>query len=107
MARRAAQLGLSLGRANNAETQATRLGDAETAALTLTEGRVARDNCRGFRFSAAQLGLTLAGFACGAGQEAERRRRAFMEAGQAGELNVLHYVYAYVVRPLYVPDYNI
>ena len=43
----------------------------------------------------------------GAGQEAERRRRAFMEAGQAGELNVLHYVYAYVVRPLYVPDYNI
>ena len=70
MARRAAQLGLSLGRANNAETQATRLGDIETAALTLTEGRVARDNCRGFRFSAAQLGLTLAGFACGAGQEA-------------------------------------
>ena len=43
----------------------------------------------------------------GAGQEAERRRRAFMEGGQAGELNVLHYVYAYVVRPLYVPDYNI
>ena len=70
MARRAAQLGLSLGRANNAETQATRFGDVETAALTLTEGRVARDNCRGFRFSAAQLGLTLAGFACGAGQEA-------------------------------------
>jgi len=70
MARRAAQLGLSLGRANTAETQATRFGDIETAALTLTEGRVARDNCRGFRFSAAQLGLTLAGFACGAGQEA-------------------------------------
>ena len=23
-----------------------------------------------------------------------------MEGGQAGELNVLHYVYAYVVRPV-------
>ena len=70
MARRAAQLGLSLGRADFAEAQATRLGDVETAALTMTEGRVTRENCRGFRFSAAQLGLTVAGFACGAGQEA-------------------------------------
>ncbi|WP_374547014.1 hypothetical protein [Rhodoblastus sp.] len=69
MARRAAQLGLGLGRATIAQTQPTRFGDFETAALTMTEGRAARDNCRGFRFSATQLGLSMAGFACGAGDE--------------------------------------
>jgi hypothetical protein len=69
MARRAAQLGLSLSRAHFAETQATRFGDMETAAMTMAEGRTARDNCRGFRYSAAQLGLTIAGFACGAGDQ--------------------------------------
>ncbi|WP_296714540.1 hypothetical protein [Rhodoblastus sp.] len=70
MARRGAQLGLSLGRANVAQTQATRFGDFETAAMTMTEGGVTRDACRGFRFSAAQLGLTIAGFFCGADDEA-------------------------------------
>jgi hypothetical protein len=70
MARRAAQLGLSLGRANVAQTQATRFGDFETAAMTMTEDGVTRDACRGFRFSAAQLGLTIAGFSCGADDEA-------------------------------------
>jgi hypothetical protein len=70
MARRAAQLGLSLGRADVAQTQATRFGDFETAALTMTEGGVTREACRGFRFSAAQLGLTIAGFSCGADDDA-------------------------------------
>jgi hypothetical protein len=70
MARRGAQLGLSLGRANVAQTQATRFGDFETAAMTMTEGGVTRDSCRGFRFSASQLGLTIAGFSCGADDEA-------------------------------------
>jgi hypothetical protein len=70
MARRAAQLGLSLGRANVPQTQVTRFGDLETAAMTMAEGGVMRDACRGFRFSAAQLGLTIAGFSCGADDEA-------------------------------------
>jgi hypothetical protein len=70
MARRGAQLGLSLSRANVAQTQATRFGDFETAAMTMTEGGVTRDSCRGFRFSASQLGLTIAGFFCGADDEA-------------------------------------
>lgn len=69
MARRAGQLGLSLSRVNTAETQATRFGDVETSAMTMAEGRIARENCRGFRFSAAQLGLTIAGFACGPGEQ--------------------------------------
>jgi hypothetical protein len=70
MARRAAPLGLSLGRANVAQTQSARFGEFETAAMTMTQDRVTRENCRGFRFSATQLGLTIAGFACGAGDEA-------------------------------------
>ena len=33
-------------------------------------------------------------------QEEERRRRAFIEGWKAGELNVLYYFSAYVVRPV-------
>lgn len=69
MARRAAPLGLGLGRATFTQNQATRFGDFESAALTMAEGRVTRDNCRGFRLSAADPGLTIAGFACAAGDE--------------------------------------
>jgi hypothetical protein len=67
MARRGAAIGVSLGRADVPETTATRLGDFETAAMTLLKGRATRENCRGFRFSVAPPGLTMAGFACGAG----------------------------------------
>ena len=35
-----------------------------------------------------------------ASQEAERRRREFMLGGGAGELDVHHHVFAYLVRPL-------
>jgi hypothetical protein len=69
MARRAAPLGLGLGRVESPQDQDTKFGDFETAALTLIEGSLTRDNCRGFRFSAANPGLAIAGFACGAGEE--------------------------------------
>ncbi|MGO9390800.1 hypothetical protein [Rhodoblastus sp.] len=69
MARRAAPLGLSLDHMQLEQTQVTRFGDLETAALTLSEKNLARENCRGFRLVRAEPGLTLAGLACAAGSE--------------------------------------
>ena len=69
MARRAAPAGISLGKTEVSEMQATRFGGFETAAMVLQKGRQTRENCRGFRFSVAPPGLTMAGFACGAGDE--------------------------------------
>jgi hypothetical protein len=64
MARRAAPLGLSLDHVQLEQAQPTRFGDLETAALTLSEKSLARENCRGFRLVRPAPGLTLAGFAC-------------------------------------------
>lgn len=69
MARRGAPIGVSLGRADVPEMTATRFGDFETAAMTLLKGRATRENCRGFRFSVAPPGLTMAGFVCGTGDD--------------------------------------
>lgn len=66
MARRAAAIGVSIDRADPPAPRATRFGDFEMAAMTMRNGRLARDNCRGFRFSATPAGLSVAGFACGA-----------------------------------------
>ncbi|MGO8739868.1 hypothetical protein [Rhodoblastus sp.] len=69
MARRAAAIDISIDRADPPAMQATRFGAFETAALSMRKGRAARDNCRGFRFSATPPGVTIAGFACGADGE--------------------------------------
>ncbi len=69
MARRAAPLGLSLDHVQLEQAQPTRFGDLETAALTLSEKNLARENCRGFRLIRAAPGLTLAGLACAADAE--------------------------------------
>jgi hypothetical protein len=66
MARRAAAIGVSIDRADRPAPGATRFGDFEMAAMTMRDGRVARRNCRGFRFNATPPGLGVAGFACGA-----------------------------------------
>ncbi len=69
MARRAAAIGISIDRADPPAPQATRFGEFETAAMSMLKGRLARDNCRGFRSSLAPPGLAIAGFACGADGE--------------------------------------
>ncbi len=69
MARRAAPLGLSVSAVRQEPDQATRFGDLETAALTLSENEFSRDRCRGFRLVQAQPGLTIAGLACAAENE--------------------------------------
>jgi hypothetical protein len=69
MARRAAPLGLSLAHFRPEQSQSTRFGDLETAALTLSEKSLSRENCRGFRLIQSDPGLTLSGFACAAGDE--------------------------------------
>ena len=69
MARRAAPLGLSLAHVRLEQSQPTRFGDLETAALTLSEKSHSRENCRGFRLIQADPGVTLSGFACAAGVE--------------------------------------
>ncbi|MCI4677532.1 hypothetical protein K9U39_18720 [Rhodoblastus acidophilus] len=67
MARRAAAVSISIDSADAPAARTTRFGDFETAAMAMRKGRQARDNCRGFRFNVAPPGLTIAGFACGAG----------------------------------------
>jgi len=69
MARRAAPLGLSLAHVRLEQSQPTRFGDLETAALTLSEKSHSRENCQGFRLIQADPGVTLSGFACAAGAE--------------------------------------
>jgi hypothetical protein len=77
MARRAAAIGISLDRADPPTPQATRFGEFEMAALSMLKGRLARDNCRGFRLGAAPPGVGIAGFACGAdGQPLSSRQVA-------------------------------
>lgn len=66
MARRAAAIGVSIDRADPPAPRATRFGDFDMAAMTMRNGRLARDNCRGFSFIATPPGLGVAGFACGA-----------------------------------------
>jgi len=66
MARRAAPLGLSVAAVRQEPAHPSRFGDFETAALTLSEGKASRDQCRGFRLVRAQPGLTLTGLACAA-----------------------------------------
>ncbi len=65
MARRAAAIGISIDRADPPTPQATRFGEFEMAALSMLKGRLARDNCRGFRLGVARQGVGIAGFACG------------------------------------------
>jgi hypothetical protein len=69
MARRAALLGLSVGRADVEQALKTRFGEFESAGLGLSEGPLLRKNCRGFRLEMEKPGLTIAGLACGAGDE--------------------------------------
>ncbi len=69
MARRAAAIGISIDRADPPAPQATRFGEFETAAMSMLKGRLARDNCRGFRSSLAPPSVAIAGFACGADGE--------------------------------------
>ena len=66
MARRAAAIGVSIDRADPPTPQSTRFGEFEMAAMSMLKGRLARDNCRGFRFSVPPSGVAIAGFACGA-----------------------------------------
>ncbi len=66
MARRAAAIGISIDRADPPTPQSTRFGEFEMAAMSMLKGRLARDNCRGFRSSVAPSGVAIAGFACGA-----------------------------------------
>jgi hypothetical protein len=77
MARRAAAIGISIDRADPPAPQATRFGEFETAAMSMLKGRLARDNCRGFRSSFAPPVVAIAGFACGAdGQPLSARELA-------------------------------
>lgn len=77
MARRAAAIGISIDRADPPTPQTTRFGKFEMAALSMLKGRLARDNCRGFRLVAAPPGVGIAGFACGAdGQPLSNRQLA-------------------------------
>ncbi|WP_298359626.1 hypothetical protein [Rhodoblastus sp.] len=77
MARRAAAIGISIDRADPPMPQTTRFGKFEMAALSMLKGRLARDNCRGFRLVAAPPGVGIAGFACGAdGQPLSNRQLA-------------------------------
>lgn len=64
MARRAAPLGLAVVHADVERDQPTRFGPLATAALTLSEGGVARENCRGFLLRAESPAVTMAGLAC-------------------------------------------
>ena len=73
MVRRAAPLGLSIDRPNVDQPQATRFGDMQMGALTLSNGRMSRENCMGFRLiqdlrdpqrDATARGLTIGGLAC-------------------------------------------
>ncbi len=69
MARRAAQLGLSVSDVRLEQGQPTQFGEMEQAPLTLSDSKGSRQNCRGFRLIRAEPGLTLDGLACAAGSE--------------------------------------
>lgn len=69
MARRAAPLGLSVGRADLPIRRDTRFGAMESAALMLNAGQGTRENCRGFRIGDAAAEQTLSGLVCMPGQD--------------------------------------